>query len=197
FARGMAEAAALGGAAGLRLNGPDTIVHIKAKVALPIIGIWKQVHPGSDVYITPTLATAEAVLAAGAEILALDATSRPRPAESLDTIVAALRGRVCLMADISTLEEGLAAEALGFDCMGTTLSGYTPYSPQQPGPDYGLLSALVERLRIPIIMEGRIWTPEEAGMAIARGAHAVVVGSAITRPQLITKRYVEQLTVNS
>ncbi|MEZ0367517.1 MAG: N-acetylmannosamine-6-phosphate 2-epimerase, partial [Candidatus Sericytochromatia bacterium] len=193
FARGMAEAAALGGAAGLRLNGPDTIVHIKAKVALPIIGIWKQVHPGSDVYITPTLAAAEAVLATGAEILALDATSRPRPAESLDTIVAALRGRVCLMADISTLEEGLAAEALGFDCVGTTLSGYTPYSPQQPGPDYALLSVLVGQLRIPIIMEGRIWTPEAAGMAIARGAHAVVVGSAITRPQLITKRYVEQM----
>lgn len=193
FASGMAQAARLGGAAGLRLNSPETIRTVKATVELPVIGIWKQVHAGSEVYITPTLESAEAIVAAGAEILALDATPRPRPAEDLATMVAALKGRVCLMADISTLEEGLAAEDLGFDCVGTTLSGYTPYSPKQPGPDYDLLSRLVQRLTIPVIMEGRIWSPDEAQQAIACGAHAVVVGSAITRPQLIAKRYVEAM----
>lgn len=189
FACGMAEAARLGGAQGLRLNSPDTIRAVKARVDLPVIGIWKQIHPGSEVYITPTLAAAEALVAAGAEVLALDATPRPRPAESLTEIVSALKGRVCLMADISTFEEGLAAEALGFDCVGTTLSGYTPYSPRQSGPDYELIDQLVRRLKLPIIMEGRIWTPEQAAEALNRGAHAVVVGSAITRPQLITRRY--------
>lgn len=189
FVLGMVAAAALGGAGGLRLNHPETVVRAKAASDLPVIGIWKQVHPGSEVYITPTLASAEALLQAGADIIALDATARPRPAEPLADMVRALKGRVALMADISTLEEGLAAAALGFDCLGTTLAGYTPYSRQQPGPDFELLQALVEQTALPVIMEGRIWTPEEAAQALQLGAHAVVVGSAITRPQLITRRY--------
>ncbi|MGV3523783.1 MAG: N-acetylmannosamine-6-phosphate 2-epimerase [Candidatus Sericytochromatia bacterium] len=193
FAAGMAEAARLGGAVALRLNGPETIARIKAHNPLPIIGIWKQIHVGSDVYITPTLAAAEAILAAGAEILALDATARPRPAEDLATQVAALKGRICLMADVSTLAEGLAAAALGFDCLGTTLSGYTPYSPQEEAPDYALLQALVRETGLPVIMEGRIGSPQEARQALDLGAHAVVVGSAITRPQVITRRYREAM----
>lgn len=193
FAAGMAEAARLGGAVALRLNGPETIAQIKRQNPLPVIGIWKQIHTGSDVYITPTLAAAEAILATGAEILALDATERQRPAEDLATQVAALKGRVCLMADVSTLAEGLAAAALGFDCLGTTLSGYTPYSLQQVGPDYALLQALVRETGLPIIMEGRIWSPQEARQALDLGAHAVVVGSAITRPQMIARRYREAM----
>lgn len=189
----MAEAAHLGGAQALRLNSPETIRFIRQRVNLPVIGIWKQVHKNSEVYITPTLGSAEAVLAAGAEIIALDATDRPRPAESLEEIVAALKGRVSLMADVSNLDEGLRAVELGFDCVGTTLSGYTANSSKQTGPDYDLLQALVKRAGIPVIMEGRIWTPKEAHKALHYGAHAVVVGSAITRPQLITQRFVSEL----
>lgn len=191
FAAGMAEAARIGGAGGLRLNSPETISHVKQRIKLPIIGIWKQVLPPSEVYITPTLAAAEAILATGCEILAIDATDRTRPNdEDLAAVVQALKGRVRLMADVSNLEEGLAAEALGFDLIGTTLSGYTPHSPQQEDPDYDLLQALVHRAKVPIIMEGRIWSPEQAHKALHFGAHAVVVGSAITRPQAITRKYV-------
>lgn len=194
FAAGMAEAARIGGAQALRLNSPTTIKYVRERVDLPVIGIWKQVHEGSDVYITPTLAAAEAVLAAGADILAIDATARQRPDnEDLKVIVQALKGRVCLMADVSNLDEGLEAVALGFDCVGTTLSGYTPNSPKQAGPDYDLLQALVRRAGVPVIMEGRIWTPEEARKAMTYGAHAVVVGSAITRPQLITRRFISEM----
>lgn len=193
FVLGMAQAAEAGGAGGLRLNHPDTIVRVRAQTRLPIIGIWKQQHAGSEVYITPTLAAAQAVVAAGADILALDATPRPRPAEDLRAIVQVLKGQVCLMADISTLEEGLQAAELGFDCLGTTLAGYTPYSRQAEGPDFGLLSQLVAQVSVPVILEGRVWQPAEARQALALGAHAVVVGSAITRPQAIVRHYLAQM----
>jgi N-acylglucosamine-6-phosphate 2-epimerase len=98
-----------------------------------------------------------------------------------------------VMADISTLEEGLAAESLGVDFIGTTLAGYTPYSTQQEGPDFELLEQLFAKVSVPVVAEGRIWTPEEAAKALACGATYVVVGSAITRPQLITERYVKAL----
>ncbi|PIQ24424.1 N-acetylmannosamine-6-phosphate 2-epimerase [bacterium (Candidatus Blackallbacteria) CG17_big_fil_post_rev_8_21_14_2_50_48_46] len=195
FVTGMAQAALLGGAKGLRLNGPETIRHVRMQVEAPVIGLWKRTYPKSEVYITPTLADAEEILAAGADILALDATSRPRPGgESLAQIVTALKVKdVCLMADISTLEEGKEAERLGFDCISTTLSGYTPYSRQQKEPDFQLLQALKQAVSLPVIMEGRIWTPEQAMVAQELGAYAVVVGSAITRPQLIARRFVARM----
>lgn len=195
FTCGMAAAAELGGAVALRLNSPETVRAVRAQTRLPIIGLWKQVHKGSDVYITPTLAAAEAILEAGADMIALDATQRCRPdSESLVTIVSALKSRgMQLMADISTLEEALWAQELGFDCMGTTLAGYTPYSRQASGPDFELLQVLVREVSCPIILEGRIWTPEEARQGFVMGAHAVVVGSAITRPQLIAQRFVDAL----
>lgn len=186
----MVAAAELGGAQGLRLNHPEIVSRAKAQTDLPVIGIWKQILPESEVYITPTLASATALISAGADVLALDATARQRPAESLAEMVSALKGQVCLMADISTLAEGLAAQALGFDCLGTTLAGYTAYSRQQPEPDFELLQALVAQSSLPVIMEGRIDSPEAAAQALEMGAHAVVVGSAITRPQWITRRYV-------
>ncbi len=192
FVCGMAQAAALGGAAGLRLDSPTSIKAVKAQLDLPVIGIWKQEHPGSEVYITPTLAAAEAILASGAEIIAIDATSRQRPQESLAEIVSALKGRVCLMADVATLEEGLQAQQLGFDCVGTTLAGYTSARAATPGPDFDLLVSLLKELALPIIMEGRIWTPAEASQALNQGAHAVVVGSAITRPQAIVRQFIAQ-----
>lgn len=195
FVCGMAQAAAAAGAQGLRLNGPESIKAVKALLDLPVIGIWKAQDAPGDVYITPTLSKAEALVAAGAEIVALDATLRPRP-EALDALIQQLKSRypqLCLMADVSTLEEGQNAEKLGFDCVGTTLSGYTDNSPQQDAPDFQLLQDLCQQLQIPVIMEGRIASPAQARKALDLGAHAVVVGSAITRPEVIARQYVAQL----
>jgi N-acylglucosamine-6-phosphate 2-epimerase len=148
--------------------------------------------PGcEDVYITPRLADAQAVADAGADIIAVDATNRPHPegtaADHLRRVKQAT-GKL-VMADISTEDEAMAAQEAGADVVSTTLSGYTPYSPQQEGPDLELVRRLALRLRIPIVAEGRIATPEEAREALDAGAFAVVVGGAITRPQQITRRF--------
>lgn len=193
----MAVAAHEGGAVGIRANTPDDIRSIRAAVDLPIIGLWKRDYPDSAVYITPTLREIEAVMDAGADIVAIDATARPRPhGDSLATHVAHVRrsSDALLMADVSTLEEGLEAERLGFDVVSTTLSGYTPYSPQLAGPDFELVGALASRLSIPVVAEGRIQSPEQAARCLASGAFAVVVGGAITRPQAITRRFVDGLS---
>jgi putative N-acetylmannosamine-6-phosphate epimerase len=190
----MALAAWKGGAVGIRANGPDDIRAIRAAVPLPIIGILKDGDSG--VYITPTFKHAQLVVEAGADVVALDATGRPRPDGSL---LAELIERIhseCgkpVMADVSTLEEALAAEQAGADFVAPTLSGYTPYSRQLAGPDFELLRAMANALKTPILAEGRITTPEDARMALVCGALAVVVGSAITRPQEITARFADQL----
>jgi N-acylglucosamine-6-phosphate 2-epimerase len=190
----MALAARAGGAVGIRANGPEDVRSIKAAVPLPLIGLYKDGTEG--VYITPTSWHARMIAEAGAEIIALDATPRPRPnGETLEDLIAVIHDQLArlVMADISTLEEGLAAEAIGADLISTTLAGYTPYSRQQPGPDLVLVRALVQQVRVPVIAEGRIRTPEEACAALGAGAFAVVVGGAITRPQLITRSFVEAL----
>jgi N-acylglucosamine-6-phosphate 2-epimerase len=190
----MARAARIGGAVGMRANSPADIAAICAAVDLPVIGIYKVDLPGFAVRITPTVEYACQVAAAGAHIIALDATARPHP-DGLDLpervrAVKELTG--CpVMADISNLEEGIAAEAAGADLVGTTLSGYTTPEPPPPGPDFVLLQALVRRLAVPVIAEGRIATPEQAAQALGLGAFAVVVGGAITRPQWITARFVD------
>ena len=194
----MARAAALGGAVGIRANGPEDIAAIRAAVQLPIIGILKQDLAGYDVRITPTLQAAEMVVAAGAQILALDATRRPHPGGlSAQELIGACRRRfgpaVLLMADVSTLAEGIAAAEAGADLAGTTLSGYTPYSRQLAGPDFELIAELAAALSVPVIAEGRIATPEDARRAREMGAHAVVVGAAITQPEAITRRFVAAL----
>ncbi|WP_068776831.1 N-acetylmannosamine-6-phosphate 2-epimerase [Paenibacillus sp. FJAT-26967] len=190
----MAIAAQAGGAVGIRANTPVDIAAIKAEVNLPLIGLWKRDYEGSEVYITPTLEEAEEVIRAGADIVALDATSRPRPkGETLEELAAKLRSRgdVLLMADISTVEEGLRAEELGFHILSTTMSGYTPYSPQQEGPDFDLIRELAARASVPVFAEGRIHTREEAVECFRSGAYTVVIGGAITRPQQITKRFTD------
>ncbi len=195
----VAGTVALGNPAGIRASLPENIRAIKSVVPLPMIGIFKQVYPDSSVFITPTLREMEQVVAAGADIVALDATDRIRPGGvTLRDLVRKHQNRcdVPLMADISTLEEGLMAEALGFDLVGTTLSGYTDatrHRADSGSPDLELLDALLMRLTIPVIMEGRIWQPQQAVEALSRGAHAVVVGSAITRPNLITERYAQAI----
>jgi N-acylglucosamine-6-phosphate 2-epimerase len=179
---------------GIRADGPADVQAVREAVDVPVIGLWKQGAQG--VYITPTVDHARAVAEAGAEIVAIDATGRPRPDRStVPEVVAGLRRthRCLVMADVSTVEEGAAAVTAGVDLVATTLSGYTPYSRQRPGPDLELVATLAARVEVPVVAEGRIATPQEARAALDAGAWAVVVGGAITRPQLITARFVAAL----
>ena len=193
----MARAAAQGGAAGIRANSPVDIAAIRAAVSLPIVGLYKATIAGSPIYITPTVAHAREVVGAGADVVAIDATSRPHP-EGGDGagFVRLLKRELSapLLADVSTFEEGIAAAAAGADAVSTTLSGYTPYSRQAESWDADLVQRLAAALCIPVIAEGRIWKPEEAREALRLGAWAVIVGSAITRPQLVTARFVRALS---
>jgi N-acylglucosamine-6-phosphate 2-epimerase len=192
----MARAAALGGAAAIRANGPDDIAAIHAAVELPIIGIWKVDMPGLGIRITPEIEHAKAVAAAGASIIAFDATDRARN-EGLAAAewIARVRSETGLlvMADVSTFEEGLMAEAAGADLVATTLAGYVNRSPSSDGPDLDLVARLAPKLRVPLVAEGRISTPDQAAQALALGAYAVVIGHAITRPEWITARFVAAL----
>ena len=193
----FARAAELGGAVGIRAKEPD-IRAIKEACQLPVIGIDKVYLKGFDVYITPRFADAQRIATAGAEIIALDCTPRPRPdGVTMEQLVQTIKAelRLPVMADISTLAEARAAEAAGADIVATTLSGYTGYSKRGEGPDWELLHAIIRALEVPVIAEGGICTPAEARCAIDMGAWAVVVGTAITRPIDITKRFVSALTV--
>ncbi|WP_110943716.1 N-acetylmannosamine-6-phosphate 2-epimerase [Streptomyces niger] len=179
--------------AGVRVQGVADIEAVRAVVDLPVIGLWKDGTEG--VYITPTAAHARAVAEAGAEIVAVDATDRPRPdGRPLRETVEAVHGLGrLLMADVSTVAEGVAAAALGADVVSTTLSGYTPYSRRQPGPDLELVAELAGRVDVPVFAEGRLHTPEQAAAAIEAGAWGVVVGGAITAPAAIATRFAAAL----
>lgn len=186
----MAVAAKEGGGVAIRANSAEDIAAIRQAVDLPIIGLFKDGESG--VYITPTIRHARAIAEAGADIIALDATSRPRPdGRTLAEMIADIHTQLdkAVLADVSTLEEGIAAEKMGADFVAPTLSGYTDYSPKLDGPDFALIRALVANLNVPVIAEGRIRTPEEAKSALDTGVLAVVVGSAITRPQWITAQF--------
>jgi N-acylglucosamine-6-phosphate 2-epimerase len=190
----MALAAHQGGAIGIRCNGRNDIKAIKQAVNLPVIGLIKREISGSDIFITPELEDVQAILEAGADIVALDLTNREdryEKGKALIDYIHAAGSKVT--ADISTEEEALQAERLGADYVSTTLSGYTPYSPQQDGPDLELIAKLQGKLNVPLIAEGRIWTVDEAVMALSCGADYVVVGTAITRPQLVTRRFATRI----
>jgi glucokinase len=192
--RKMALSAQISGAVAIRTNGVADIRSIKQAVDIPVIGLIKRTIIGSSIFITPTLDEVHAIIEAGADIVALDVTHREGRLELVSELIDyAHQAGVAVMADISTVEEGIAAEQLGVDYIGTTLSGYTPYSPQRDEPDFELVQKLSKQVKCPIIAEGRIWTPDDAAKAMQSGASYVVVGSAITRPQLITARYVEKL----
>lgn len=192
----MAVAAMQGGAAAIRANSPEDIAAIRQRVTLPIIGLFKDDIPGYPVYITPTLRHALAVAEAGAEIIAIDATARPRPEPGT---LADFIGRIHMqtglpvLADIATVAEGIAAMEAGADLVSTTMSGYTDDSPQQREPDLELVGNLSRAIAVPLLAEGRYRTPQQAANALDVGALAVVVGGAITRPQEITKYFVEEL----
>jgi putative N-acetylmannosamine-6-phosphate epimerase len=190
----MAEAAEAGGARGIRANGVDDIAAIRAVTGLPIIGIAKVWDDRFPVYITPGFAQAAEIARAGADIIGLDATPRLRDGEPVERLIGRIRtelGRE-VFADIATLEEGRAAHAAGATYIATTLAGYTEEtaSRKTEGPDLELLSALVAEIRAPIVAEGRFDTPDLVAEAFTRGAHAVVVGTAITNPREITRKFV-------
>lgn len=193
FMSAFAVAAELGGAGGIRANGPADIRAIRNVCALPIIGINKWRQDAWPVYITPSLAAARPVHRAGADIIAIDATHRPRRGGlSPEELIALLHAELgCpVMADIDSLEEGLAAARAGADIVATTLSGYTGRAPTAPGPDLALVRALADAVSVPVICEGRVWSPQDVQAAFAAGAYAVVVGTAITNPMEITRHFI-------
>lgn len=190
----MAQAAVLRGAVGIRLDSPEHVMATRSRLGadVPIIGLWKQVLHGSSVYITPRFADAAAIAAAGADIIAIDATLRSRPegdtaAQLIDRIHQELGKPV--MADIDTWEAAEAAAQAGADLVGTTLYGYTEATQDQTPPGWDLLTQMVTRLTVPCICEGGIASPAMARAAIDRGAFAVVVGTAITGIDLQVQAY--------
>lgn len=193
----MAQCAKWADAAGIRANEPKNVKDIKAAVGLPVIGIWKVVQPGCDVYITPTMDAVDALVEAGSDIVALDATDRishdGRKAYELIADIKKKYPNLPIMADISTVDEGINAEAWGADFIGTTLSGYTKHSVKTDGPNFELVEKLCERFADKVIAEGKINCPQEAVRCIQLGALCVVVGGAITRPHLTAQRFVSLL----
>lgn len=195
----MMKSVVKGGAGGLRVAGTRDVKNAKHLFDVPVIGLTKpDVIPQNwqeIVYITPTIKDVLELINAGADIVAFDGTSRPRPdGDTLEGLIKYVRiNKRISMADISTVEEGVNAAKLGADILSTTLSGYTQFSQNKPdGPDFELLEQLVKETDKPVVLEGRIWEPYEVDKAFELGAHCVVIGSAITRPQLITKRFVQR-----
>ena len=190
----MATAAMLGGAVGIRSNSVRDIVQIREAVNLPLIGLIKKQYGDCEVYITPTMKEVSDVVEAGADVVAIDCTNRERPdGRTLKELISEVKEKypeVLIMADISSLDEGIYAEKLGVNIISTTLSGYTDYSPNLEGPDFQLISDLYKNVKLPIVAEGKISTPEEAKRCLELGATSVVVGGAITRPKQITERFV-------
>jgi putative N-acetylmannosamine-6-phosphate epimerase len=190
----MARAAQAGGAMGIRANGVEDVAAIRAVTRLPIIGISKIWDDRFPVYITPDFENAARIARAGADIIGLDATPRPRDGEPADRLIMRIRTELDreVFADISTLDEGRAAHAFGATYVATTLSGYTDDTAGRKGegPDFDLISALAAEVPLPVVAEGRFKSPELVVEAFARGAYAVVVGTAITNPREITRKFV-------
>ncbi len=195
----MARAAAEGGAFGIRANTKEDIGEIKKNTDLPIIGIVKRDYEDSSVYITPTMKEIDELMEVKPEIIAIDATTALRPGNvTLDDFYHAIRKKYphqSLMADCSTVEEAIHADTLGFDFIGTTLVGYTPQSEKDKieKNDFEIIRKILENVSHPVVAEGNINTPEKAKRVIQLGCYSVVVGSIITRPQLITKSFVEEI----
>ena len=189
----IALAAERCGAGGVRIDTPAHIAETRAICTVPVIGLHKQMHEGSQVYITPTCAAAAGVVEAGADIVAVDATARPRPhGERLVDIIGIIHdhGRL-VMADVSTEAEGLAAVDLGADLIATTMAGYAGEPPRHPGPDLELVQRLASATRVPVVCEGRIRSASDLREAFGAGAYAAVVGGAITGVDALVRYFVE------
>ncbi|MFW5631870.1 MAG: N-acetylmannosamine-6-phosphate 2-epimerase [Acetivibrio ethanolgignens] len=195
----MAVAAKEGGASGIRANTKEDIKEIQSLIDLPVIGIVKRDYEDSKVYITPTMKEIEELIEVRPEIIALDATGALRPeGVTLDDFFHQIKERYpeqSWMADCSTVEEAIHADELGFDFIGTTMVGYTEQSKNDKieANDFEILREIVAGVKHRVIAEGNINTPEKAKRVIELGAFSVVVGSIITRPQLITKAFAEAL----
>lgn len=193
----MAYAAYLGGASGIRANSVADIQEIKKQVNLPIIGIIKKVYEGSEVFITPTQKEVDELYREGVDIIAMDATDRIRPdGSTISELFPLLKETYkdqLFMADCSTFAEAAKAVELGFDLIGTTLSGYTEATKGRNLPDFELVQQIVNNFSVPVIAEGGVSTPEELKTMFDLGVYSAVVGSAITRPMEITKRFVNAI----
>lgn len=191
----MAVAAKEGGSVAIRANSPEQIAAIQKMAGLPVIALYKRVYPDSEVYITPTTLEVDALIPLAPEVIAMDATARVRPGgEGLDMFFSRVKEKYpnqMFMADISTYEEAIRAEEIGFDMVSTTLSGYTENTRTCVFPNLKLMAGCVKALSIPVIAEGGIWSPEELKLTMQTGVWAAVVGTAITRPRDITKRFIE------
>ena len=199
----FALAAEIGGAVGVRVNGVADILAAKQLVKIPVLGIIKHEYPGYYSYITPTLRDVETVYRTGAELVAVDASSLTKPGGlDVEAFIKEIKKNfpdLLLMGDISTLEEGQIAEQAGADLISTTLAGYTPHTKAQntdtimelSPPDIELVGQLTQRVKVPVVAEGRYWDERYAIKAFEAGAHNVVIGAGITRPQIITKKIVD------
>jgi len=194
----MAQASVNQGAVGVRLDTPAHIQAVRRQCpTTPIIGLWKQQLPESEVYITPKFHHAAAVAAAGADIIAIDATLRQRPGgETVETLIARIHAELgkLVMADVDTIESAIAAKKAGADFVGTTLYGYTTQTKHLSAPGFDLLTQLVQQLDVSAICEGGIASPQMAQEALQLGAYAVVVGTAITGIDLQVKAYQQAIS---
>lgn len=179
----MASASVSNGAVGVRIDSPAHVQAVRTQVTAPIIGLWKVVTAESEVYITPTVQAVMALKSVGADLIAVDATGRPRPGgETLAQIIEACHTPpFCpVLADVSTLAEAQAAIALGADAVATTLFGYTVQTAGHTPPGWVLLQVLLDHCTVPVLLEGGVQTPHEVHQALALGTWAVVVGGALT-----------------
>lgn len=195
----FAKAAQMGGAVGIRTQGIENIKAIRKAVDLPVIGIIDGQFEDGWICVTPDHKDIEQIISAGADIVALDVTPRKRP-NGMDGIefFDEVRERydVPLIADIATFEEGVRAAEMGADGIATTLSGYTEYTLKHSpdSPDFELIERLSRGIKAPVFAEGRIWTPEQSKESLMRGAFAVVVGTAITRPRIMAKKFIDAMS---
>lgn len=195
----MALAAKMGGAKGIRANSIDDIREIKKVVDLPIIGIIKKDYSGTPVYITPTMKEVDDLVKEGVDIIAMDATfSKRLDNETIDVFFKKVKNKYpqqMFMADCSTVAEAVHADEIGFDFIGTTLVGYTPQSKGDKidANDFEIMRKIIEEVKHPVIGEGNLNTPIKAKRALDLGCYSVVVGSMITRPQVITKYFVDEI----
>ena len=195
----MARAAKKAGSPCIRTNSIRDIIAIKEETSLPVIGIIKIEYEGYDSYITPTMKEIDELVSVDTDIIALDCTMRKRgDGSTINEFITDIKNKypdIILMADISTYEEGINAWKCGVDFVGTTLSGYTSYSPKINAPDFDLVKRLSSAIDIPVIAEGKIHYPEQAVQMLESGAYAVVVGGAITRPLEIAQRFINAIEV--